>query len=312
MLAAAAPLVAFVTLAHAAPTTGVVDVTTRLAYGGGNAAGTGIVLTRSGEVLTNNHVIRGAASVHVLDPSTGRRYSATVVGYSVQSDIAVLRLRRASRLRTVALGSSAGVRIGERVVAVGNANGAGGMPKTATGKVTGLHRSIVATDDLGIPERLSHLIRIDAALRPGDSGGPLLDAHGRVIGIDTAASPTFSYASSHEAFAIPIARALAVARQIERRRASPAVHVGSTPFLGVSLGSGLVVRRVVGGAPAARAGISAGDTIEALDGRRVSSYAALSARLLLHRAGDTVTVVWLDGAGLRRHARLRTAAGPPQ
>src|SRR5438105_1604625 len=95
--------------------TGVVDVVTNLAYQNGTAAGTGMVLTASGEVLTNNHVIRGASTIRVVDPSTGRRYSATVLGYSVANDIAVLKLKGASHLHTVTLGSSATVKVGQGV-----------------------------------------------------------------------------------------------------------------------------------------------------------------------------------------------------
>jgi S1-C subfamily serine protease len=299
--------------------TGVVDVTTNLGYQNASAAGTGMVLTAAGEILTNNHVIRGATTIRVIDPSTGRSYGATVVGYSVTNDVAVLQLTGASHMRTVTLGAAA-VKIGQRVTAVGNAGGANGKPIAAAGKVTGLGQSIVASDENGISEQLVSLIRIDAALQPGDSGGPLLNAAGRVIGMDTAASVGFEFQSAHQGFAIPIGRALSFARQITAGRVSATIHIGSTPFLGLSLAStsadqatnGLVVAAVVSGSPADQAGIVAGDTLTAIDGQPVASYATLSSLLLLHNAGDTVTVAWLDQTGTAQTASVQTAVGPPQ
>ena len=301
--------------------TGIVDVTTNLGYQNASAAGTGMVLTASGEVLTNNHVIRGATTIRVIEPSSGHSYTATVVGYSVTSDIAVLQLTGASHLHTVSLGNSSTVRLGQRVTAAGNAGGANGKPITAAGKVTALGQSIVASDEGGLSEQLVGLIRTDAALQPGDSGGPLLNAAGRVIGMDTAASTGFQFQSSTQAFAIPINRALATAKQIVAGQASATVHIGSTPFLGLSIAapaagpggtSGLSVAQVVSGSPADQAGIVAGDTLTAVDGQPVSSYDALSALLLAHNAGETVTLDWVDLAGVAQTATVQTAVGPPQ
>jgi S1-C subfamily serine protease len=307
--------------ATAALSTGVVDVTTTLGYQNGSAAGTGMVLTSSGEILTNNHVIRGATDLRVIDPSTGRSYAATVVGYSVARDIAVLQLKSATHLHTVVLGNSATVKVGQKVTAVGNAQGRGGKPAAATGKVTGVKRSIVASDESGVSERLTGLIQIDAALEPGDSGGPLINKAGRVIGMDTAASAGFSFQSSHEGYAIPINRAVAVAKQIVAGQASLLVHIGSTPFLGVSVSTadptqgaatGALIQSVVPGSPAEQAGLVAGDTITALDGQPIVTYDQLSSFLLQHAAGDTVTLQWIDGTGATQTADVTTASGPPQ
>jgi S1-C subfamily serine protease len=318
---AVAAVLAFAPRAAGAPLgAGVVDVTTNLAYQNGAAAGTGIVLTPSGEVLTNNHVIRGATTIRVTDPSTGHGYAATVVGYSITSDVAILRLKGAMHLQAAALGNSSSVKVGDRVTALGNAGGAGGKPDSAPGRVTGLGRSIVATDEEGRSERLVGLIRIDAALQPGDSGGPLVNAAGRVIGMDTAASVGFRFQSASEGYAIPIDRALAIAKQIEAGRTSATVHVGPTPFLGVSVASrgvdvetpGAYVVRVVSGSPADRAGIVAGDTITGLDGRAVASYDTLGALLLRHTPPATVALRWVDETGSTRTAKVRITAGPPQ
>ena len=307
--------------AAAALTTGVVDVTTTLGYQNGAAAGTGMVLTSTGEVLTNNHVIRGETDLRVIDPSTGRSYAATVVGYSVTRDIAVLQLKGASHLRTVTLGNSATVKVGQKVTAVGNAQGLGGKPASAAGKVTGVKQTIVASDESGVSEQLTGLIQIDAALEPGDSGGPLLNKAGRVVGMNTAASVGFQFQSSHEGYAIPINQALALAKQIKAGKASLIVHIGSTPFLGVSVSTadssqgtaaGALVVSVLPGSPADQAGLVQGDTITALDGQAIVTYDQLSRLLLQHAAGDTVTLAWIDGTGATQTADVTTAAGPPQ
>jgi S1-C subfamily serine protease len=298
---------------------GVVNVTTNLAYASGSAAGTGMVLTGSGQVLTNNHVIRGATAIRVSDPSTGRSYAATVIGYSVSGDIALLQLRNAAHLSTVSIGDSSQVKVGQRVTAVGNAGGGGGTPISAAGAVTGLNQSIVVSDERGASARLVNLIRIDAALEPGDSGGPLFNSSGRVIGMDTAASIGFEFRSSGEGYAIPINRALQVARQISAGHASATVHVGPTPFLGISLapsrsnlGSGPFVAGVAPNSPADRAGIAVGSLITRVDGHAVSSPDELTTALLRHKAGDAVTLRWIDRLGAGHTKRVKTAAGPPQ
>ena len=298
---------------------GVVDVTTNLAYENGSAAGTGIVLTPSGRVLTNNHVIRGATTIRVTDPNTERSYRATVLGYSVTGDIALLQLKNVSNLSTVAIGDSSRVRIGQRVTAVGNAGGVGGTPSSAEGTITGLDRSITVSDGDGRSARLTHLIRIDAALEPGDSGGPLFNTSGRVIGVNAAASVGFEFRTSNEGYAIPINRALGVVREISAHRPSVTIHVGPTPFLGLSLaasreglGSGPFVAGVATGSPADRAGILVGSLITKMDGRALATRDDLLTRLLRHQVGDTVTLRWIDRSGKSHSAGIKTIAGPPQ
>jgi S1-C subfamily serine protease len=303
----------------AVPAVGIVNVTTNLAYENASAAGTGMVLTRSGRVLTNNHVIRGATTIRVADPKTARSYSATVLGYSVSGDIALLQLKNAANLSTVSIGDSSRVKVGQRVTALGNAGGVGGPPSSSSGRVTGLNQSIVVSDGRGTLARLVNLIRIDAALEPGNSGGPLLNTSGRVIGIDTAASVGFEFRFSNEGYAIPINRALAVVKQIKAGYSSATVHVGATPFLGVSLassrpglGSGPFVAGVAKGSPADRAGIPIGSLITRIDGRAVSSRDEVTTLLLRHKAGETITLRWIDRSGRSNSARITTTAGPPQ
>jgi S1-C subfamily serine protease len=221
---------------------GLVDVVTTVGYQGGKAAGTGMVLTSTGEVLTNNHVIDGATSIKATDVGNGRTYTAKVVGYDKTHDVAVLQLQNASGLQTVAL-SSASPQAGQKVVALGNALGKGGTPSVVSGRITGLGQSITASDQgAGDAEQLTGMIGHDAPIQPGDSGGPLVNTEGEVIGMNTAASASPASGSpsqsgqaqtATQAFAIPITRASSIADQIEAGTPSSTVHIGATAFLGV-------------------------------------------------------------------------------
>jgi S1-C subfamily serine protease len=220
---------------------GLVDINTTLGYQGEEAAGTGIVLTSSGEILTNNHVIDGATTISVTDVGNGKTYSASVVGYSRTKDIAVLQLHGASGLQTATLADSSKVSVGQDVVGIGNAGGTGGTPSAAGGTVTALNQAITASDDGdGTSEQLTGLIETNADIQAGDSGGSLVNTAGAVIGIDTAASAGFSFQSSHQSsgnqgYAIPINEAVAIAKQIEAGTSSSVVHIGATAFLGVEV-----------------------------------------------------------------------------
>ena len=148
-----------------------------------------MVLTPSGEVLTNNHVVQGATRISVTDIGNGRTYSASVVGYDRTSDVAVLQLQGASGLQTVPLGDSSTVSVGARVVALGNAGGRGGPPMSPpASSPRSIRRSPRADMGGANAQRLTGLIETNAAIRPGDSGGPLVNDAGQVIGMDAAAS----------------------------------------------------------------------------------------------------------------------------
>jgi S1-C subfamily serine protease len=216
---------------------GVVVIDTNLAYLGGAAAGTGMVLTSSGQVLTNNHVISGATTIRVVVPKTGHSYRAKVLGYDRTADVALLQLQGASNLKTVSI-SSARLTVGTAVTALGNAGGTGRI-SSATGTVTGLGKSITASVDAGGSERLTGLIETNAGVESGDSGGPLVTSQGKVVGMDTAASSQFGLQgiSATDAYAIPIAKALTIAHAVSSGKASATVHLGATPFLGVEVES---------------------------------------------------------------------------
>src|SRR5215469_6360002 len=171
-----------------------VDVTSTLGYQGATAKGTGIVLSSDGYILTNNHVINGATSVTVTDVGNGKTYRATVVGYDASHDIAVLKASGAAGLTTASLGDSSTVAVGNTVVALGNAGGVDGTPSVAQGSVTALNQSITASDEgSATSEQLSGLIESNANIQAGDSGGSLVNSHGQVIGVDTAASSGYQF-----------------------------------------------------------------------------------------------------------------------
>jgi S1-C subfamily serine protease len=299
---------------------GIVVIETNLAYEGGEAAGTGMVLTSSGEILTNNHVIRGATTIKIVVPGTSRGWNAKVVGYDVTDDVAVLQASGASNLKTASLGNSAAVKIGQAVKAVGNAGGIGSLT-AARGTVTGLAQSITVSDDQGGSESLTRLIETDAALQPGDSGGPLFNASAKVIGMDTAASSgnsDFGELASGDGYAIPINKALAIAKQIETGRATATVHIGRTAFLGLEItaagydGSGAAVANVVDGGPAANAGLVPGDVITSFAGHAVSTPSDLTSLVLAQKPGTRVSVVYIDNGGTSWTTSLAIGSGPPQ
>jgi len=319
---------------------GLVDIVSTLGYQQAEAAGTGMVLTSSGEVLTNNHVIEGATSITVADIGNGRSYQAKVVGYDQTKDVAVLQLQGASGLSTVSLGDSSSAAVGQKVTAIGNAGGKGGTPSVVTGQITGLGASITASDEgSGTSEQLTGLISHNAAIQPGDSGGPLVDSAGHVIGMDTAASSSaangFQFqpgsqaggqaGGQTQAFAIPINEALSVADQVEAGNASSTVHIGATAFLGVEIqsadnaaqdgvptGTGAEVAGVLPGSAADNAGIAQGDVITSVDGQSVSSPSALQSAMEQHHPGDSVTIGWTDQFGQSQSATVTLATGPAQ
>jgi S1-C subfamily serine protease len=292
------------------PTTGVVLITTNLAYENSAAAGTGVMLTKNGEIVTNNHVIRGATTINVVVPGTGRTYPASVLGYDVADDIALLKVN-ATNMATATRGNSSALKIGSSATAVGNANGGGRLVVTH-GSVSALNRTITVRNEDGTTSTLSGLIRHSAHIVPGDSGGPLLNAKNRVIGIDAAGSSS----SLTDGYAIPINKAYALVKQIEAGRASSLVHIGKTAFIGMTVteanAGGLTITSVVPGMPAAAAGLDQGFVLTQFDGRQLTSVAGLRTELFAHHPGDTVVLSYVDPLGNQGQASIVLADGPPQ
>ena len=213
----------------------IVDVTADLRFAGRTTEGTGFVFNApDGLVLTNNHVVRSATSVTATLAPTGKTYRARIVGTDARADIAVLQLLNAPPLKAAATGDSTDVMLGTPVLAIGNADGQGGAPTIAPGIVNSLDRTIDASDtSAGTAEVLSGMLQTSAQLEPGDSGGPLADAAGQVIGIDTAANPAGT--PGPVGYAIPVHRALAIARQIAAGHPGPGIALGTGGFLGTVL-----------------------------------------------------------------------------
>jgi S1-C subfamily serine protease len=290
----------------------VLNITTTMA-GGGEAAGTGMVLTADGEVLTNFHVIDGATSIEAEVGVTGKTYHATVVGYDQSEDIALLKLTRASGLATVHLGDSAAVSVDDAIVALGNALGQGGAPAVASGTVTALDQTVTAGDASG-SETLDGMIQISAAIQSGDSGGPVVDTAGDVVGITTAAdvgSSGFgggfgSSATGTTGYAIPIDHAEAIVQQIRSGSTAGGVHLGARGYLGVRATDGESGAGVVGveSGSAADAGIQAGDVITAVGGTRITGADQLGTVLGAYAAGDRVSISWTDGSGTGHRATV--------
>ena len=301
----------------------VVDIDTSLG-GGAAAAGTGIVLTASGVVLTNNHVIQGQQGITVRLTATGVHYSAIPIGEDVTHDVAVLQVQGVNGLSTAPIGDSSTVQVGDQVTALGNAQGRNGAPAVATGTVTALEQSITASDETGQSfENLSGMIQTNAPIQPGDSGGPLVNGNGQVVGMDTAASGARRgpEPGAVQAFAIPIDTALNYAHQLIAHPSTlPAgARLGvcvqdSTAPLGALLITGAppCTTAVASGSPAATTGLSAGDVITALGGVSVVSKASLVQILQGERPGQTVVVIWLDPSGHQHQATVTLAAAGSQ
>ena len=302
---------------------GVVDIDTVLGYDGAQAAGTGLVLTSSGEILTNNHVVEGSTSITVTVVATGQRYQASVVGTDLTADVAVLQLGGASGLSTANLAGSA-VTVGDAVTGVGNAGGVGGTPAASPGTVTATDRQITTqAEGSAAAETLTGLIETDADIQAGDSGGPLFNAADQVVGIDTAAEQG-GYTTA--GYAIPISTAVSIAGRIESGQGSTTITIGYPAFLGVQVSptttgdryrslqptttAGALISGVVTGGPAERAGLTAGDTITGIDGTAIGGTADLTSVLAGHTPGQTVTITWTDTTGSVHTAAVTLATGP--
>ena len=315
----------------------VVDVNVTLAYGQGKAEGTGMILTSTGRILTNNHVVEGAGTIRVVVPHHGT-YRATVVGVDPTKDVAVLQLIGAKNLPTMPFGNSSATPVGTSVVAIGNALGLGGPPSVTAGAITAEGRAITASNGAGSSEHLTNMLQTDAALQPGDSGGPLVTRQGKVIGMDTAAetsqgnafAPTGSSTTSPSsvAFAIPINRALRIASEIEHGQASRTVLLHRDGFLGVEvmdpsnlpgpqaqqLGSqtGAAVVKILPGTPAAQSGLQAGDVIVGVNGTTVSNIAQLGKAIEAHRPGTHISFTWVTPSGTHQTGSATLIAAPVQ
>jgi S1-C subfamily serine protease len=317
-------------------TPAVVDVNTfvrALDANGGTAeqplgAGTGMILTSGGEILTNNHVVKGSTSIRVSISGRGS-FSATVVGADITHDVALIQVQGVSGLPTVSIGDPSTLSVGQEVVAIGNALGKGGTPSATVGTVTGLGKTITARDSesgSAGAEQLQGMIETDAPIQPGDSGGALVNGSGQVVGMITAGTQSESQpGSAGDGFAIASDAALRVVNEIRAGQASSSIIIGPTGYIGVGIGpldaataaqaglrttSGALVAQVMPGTPAASAGIRRLSVITSVDGQTISTAESLGVVLHQHKPGDAVQVTWVDTNGTHS-ASLTLADGGP-
>ena len=304
----------------------VVDINTAFVSGNGSgqAAGTGIILTSNGEVLTNNHVVEGATSISVHVQGRSGSYPAQVLGVDPTADVALIQIEGVSGLPTATLADSSTVGTGEAVAAIGNAGGVGGTPSFSSGTVVAVNQSITAAGG-SAPEHLTGMIESNATIAPGDSGGPLVNASGQVIGMTTAGQASYRSSASALGFAIPTNKALAIVNQVRSGQASSEVILGQVGYLGVRVTDfsaalarqlglaasvGALVTGVVNGSPAAAAGLGRYAVITEISGRTVSSAATLGDALHNYKPGDRVQVTWLDPSGASHATSVTLTAGP--
>lgn len=292
-------------------------------------AGTGIVLSSDGVVLTNHHVVSGASDITAVNMANELIYDVEVLGYDTGHDLAVLRLAGAAGLPAAAVGSSAHVARGDAVTAIGNAEG-GGVLVPALGTVTNLGVTVNARSAAdGSRNQLKGLIEVDADIRPGDSGGPLVDAVGDVIGVSSAGNAVTDRTETSPApqsYAIPIDTALPLVDQVLHGQSSETVRVGRTPVLGVAVKDhagnpkgdhagdppGAEVVAVSFDSPAEQVGLATGAVITRFGQAPISSSSDLTAAMSSRRPGDAVEVTWVDTSGQLRTGSLVLIEGPPR
>jgi S1-C subfamily serine protease len=308
--------------------TGVVLIDTQLGFEKAEAAGTGIVLSKDGLVLTNNHVIADSTKIAVTVATTGKTYTANVVGSDSTEDVAVLQLEDAEDLQTATIDDDT-VDVGDDVTAVGNSEG-GGRLMAAEGTVTDLGASVTTTaKGTEDSETLDGMIEVQTDIVSGDSGGALLDDEGEVVGMDTAASSGTAVVTG---FAIPIETALTTAESIIDGEQTSTNTLGYPAFLGIGVSQsgqsgqpgqsgqsgqpgaaateGAVVAGVYEDTPAAEAGLAAGDTITAIGSTPITDGNSLSEAISDHEPGDTVSLTWTDTTGDNHTAEVTLTQGP--
>ncbi len=314
--------------------------------GSEQAAGTGMIISHNGLIMTNNHVINQATQISVTIKGYPGSYPATVVGEDPTDDVALLKVKGFSNLPTVTFANSSRVTLGEGVIAIGNALGQGGTPTVVTGEVSALGRKINATDQLSsVTETLYNMIQTTAPIEPGDSGGPLVNTAGQVIGMDTAAYNSGVGSGSTQGYAIPVNRALRIVTDIKNGNATGGIVIGEAAFIGIfytppqasvpsspfgglfgnlggigssgSSGSssspqpqGVQISQLAQNGAAQKAGLQPGDIITAVNGVATPTGTALHDEVAKFKPGDTISVTYISTTGAKNTVSL-TLGGLP-
>lgn len=299
----------------------IVDINTTV--GSGQAAGTGMLVTSTGAILTNNHVIDHSTSIQVTIAGRAQTYAAHVIGADPKADIALIQIDGVSGLPTVTFASSSSVRVGDYIVAIGNALGQGGIPDVSQGHITALDQTITASEGGSKSEQLTGMLQSDATIYPGDSGGPLLNSAGQVVGMITAGNVQgFRSSASNVNYAIASDTILTVVNQVQAGQANPDIIYGQSGYIGVSVqnidagaaaqlglsvSSGALVASVQSGSPAAAVGITRNSVITTVAGKQISTIDDLGATLLAHKPGERVSINWVNQGAT--HTATVTLAG---
>ena len=298
-----------------------VDIMT--VVGSGQAAGTGQILTSNGEILTNNHVVDRSTSIQVNIAGQTKTYPAHVIGVDPSADIAVIQVDGVSGWPTVSFASSSSVKVGDPIVALGNALGQGGTPDVSQGSITALDQTITASEGGSKSEQLNGMLQSDASIYPGDSGGPLVNSSGQVVGMITAGDVQgFRSSASTVNYAIPSDTILSVVNTIRSGQANTNIIYGQTGYIGVSVqnidasvqaqlnlnvSSGALVVGVQTGSAAAGAGITRYSVITSVAGSQITNIDDLGNALLAHKPGESVSINWVNQSGT--HTATATLAG---
>jgi len=299
----------------------IVDINT--VVGSSQAAGTGMIISSTGEILTNNHVVDGSTSIQVTIAGHSQPYSARLIAADPSADIAVIKVDGLTGLPTVSFASSSSVNVGDAVVALGNALGRGGSPSVSQGSIVALDQTITASEGGTKSEQLSGMIQSDATIYPGDSGGPLVNSSGQVIGMITAGNVQgFRSSASNVNYAIASDTILGVVNQIRSGQTSDSIIYGQVGFIGVSVqtldaavasqlglnvSSGALVVSVQSGSPAAGAGIARNSVITSVGGTSITSIDSLGTAIRAHKPGERVSVTWVNASGT--HTATLTLSG---
>ncbi|GAA4549064.1 trypsin-like peptidase domain-containing protein [Pseudonocardia xishanensis] len=290
---ASAPVDGSVAAAAAKATPSTVDIRVTLAQG--SAEGSGVILTSDGDVLTNNHVVAGSTGPIQVTLSDGTTHSATVVGTSPSYDLAVIKLDNASGLTAATLGQTSGVQVGQQVVAIGSPQGLTGT--VTTGIVSALNRTVAVEGDNGTGVVYNGL-QTDAPINQGNSGGPLVNLDGQVVGINSAiATAGQSSGSVGLGFAIPVDQARRVAQEImdTGQATKPVLGVQGSTGGPTTAANGATIEQVTAGGPAAAAGLQAGDVVTKVGSATVSDFSDLIARVGSYAPGDKVSLTLQSG-----------------
>jgi S1-C subfamily serine protease len=277
------------------------------------AAGTGMILTPDGEVLTNNHVVSGASTVTVTLFGQTKALPAHVIGTDPSVDVALVQIDHASGLPTVTLADSSQTRVGDTVLAIGNALALAGGPSVTEGIVSAENRTLSAENDSGQTENLTGLLQTDAAINPGNSGGPLVDSQAQVVGMNTAVASSSSGNAPTEniGFAITVDSVKPLLPRLRQGgtggagASAPATIPANSAYIGVTVGpvtpalqeqdhltpsTGALILSVQPGSPAAKAALQVDDVIVSLNGTAITSPADLHAAIHPLNPGDQVAL----------------------